>query len=207
MSLFIILKKAKLIRNYFLIALLYCSLYGCVSYSKKEFRKEYIKLNEHTLHMLNGKFKLYPIKRFQKETSTDNCIRYTNLYQNIVDENWNSERKADSLCTHNNTYSVALTFKDNKNLRIKLIENTTIIRDTTLSGKYKNGMFYLDNKDISIHGIPFLFGGYRSDKRRIGMTKDNNLIVNEAIGNEGAILLILAAGYQYNASYEYERIQ
>jgi len=74
-----------------------------------------------------------------------------------------------------------------------------------LKGKYKKGMFYLDNKFLECHGVPYIFGGCNNNKRRIGLTKNGNLLVNEAIDNSGALLLIIGAGYSYNITYEYER--
>ncbi len=104
-------------------------------------------------------------------------------------------------------YHVLLNLKKKSLLEITVFQGTEQIVDTVIGGKLKEGMFYLNNKDLTINGIPFLIGGYESDKRRIGITKDNNLIVNTAIGNEGGVLFIIGAGYQYNKTFEYQRIK
>ncbi|MEO5788937.1 hypothetical protein [Gelidibacter sp.] len=66
-------------------------------------------------------------------------------------------------------------------------------------------MFYLNNNFISCNGIPFLFGGCVNDKRRIGLTKDDKLLINAGFSNKGAVLLVMGAGYNYNESFEYTR--
>jgi hypothetical protein len=76
--------------------------------------------------------------------------------------------------------------------------NGSIITNYKYDGKLKNGFFYLNNKKVKFNGIPYLFGGSRSEKTRIGLSKNNDLIVQTAIDNTGAFLLIVGSGYSYN---------
>ncbi|WP_149206403.1 hypothetical protein [Flavobacterium johnsoniae] len=66
-------------------------------------------------------------------------------------------------------------------------------------------MFYLDNKFSKCTGIPYFLGGCQSNKRRIGLSKNGNLLVNEADSNNGAFLFLFWAGTDYNLTYEYQR--
>jgi hypothetical protein len=75
-----------------------------------------------------------------------------------------------------------------------------------LGGKLRSGLFYLDNKFLKRNGIPYLAGGYTHHKTRIGLSKNNGLMVNYAYDNSGALLLIIGAGSSYNLGYHYKRI-
>lgn len=182
---------------------------GCASFSKKEFRKQSKSLTEKSLIKLNGNYSFYPIKRLGKrfENKSADSLKYTNSYQEIVNENWNKKQNFDSILNKESLYSINLKFTEPEKLRISLLENGTKIRDTVFNGKLKNGMFYIDNKFLKCKGVPYLFGGCQNNKRRIGLTENNNLIINEAVSNEGAILLILGAGISYNSSFEFKRIK
>lgn len=181
---------------------------GCAAYSKKGFKHNYIKLDQDKLNKISGNYSFYPKKRLGKryDTIVSDSIKYNNLYQALVKEDWSKKIKFDSLRNDANTYSVSLKLKDNLQLNVKVLENGIIIRDTIIPGKFKKGMFYLNNKRLEIKGIPFLFGSYYNRKQRLAMTKNNNIIVNEAFGSEGGILLVFAAGYKYNSAFEYERL-
>ena len=77
----------------------------------------------------------------------------------------------------------------------------------TFDGKLKNGYFYLNNKQVEFNGIPYLLGGSSSEKRRIGISKDNDLIVQTAIDHTGAFLLIIGTGYSYNVATFFKEIK
>ena len=202
------------------LALIIISFLGCASYSKREFRKYYTKLDESSLNKINGKFLLYPEKIYGDNyenrhwdsisyaNSRQRLTIHSNLYQEIVDESLEDRRAFDFFgVDEEQYYHVLLNLKKRSFLEITVFQGTKQLVDTVITGKLKKGMFYLNNKDLTINGIPFLIGGYESDKRRIGITKDNNLIVNTAIGNEGGVLFIIGAGYKYNTTFEYRRIK
>lgn len=204
------LKKQTLNLKNILLIFIIISIFSCASYSKKEFKKNYTKIDDNGLNKINGNFQFYPSKRFGKDfedRNPDSLRRYVNLYQGLIDEERENRIRFDSLRNDKKHYSVNLNLKNKTELNIKVLEDSKILKDTIIYGKLKKGMFYLDNKDLKINGVPFLFGGYQSDKRRIGISTNNNLIINTAIGNEGGLLIIFSAGYQYNTSYEFERIK
>jgi len=182
---------------------------GCASFSKKEFRKQSTSLTEKNINELNGKYSFYPIKRFGKRFVNKNIdsLKYTNSYQKIINESWNEKQKFDSILKKESLYSINLKFTEAKKLHISLLENGVVLRDTIFNGKLKNGMFYIDNKFLKCKGVPYLFGGCQNNKRRIGLSESNDLIINEAVSNEGAILLIFGAGVRYNSSFKFKRIK
>lgn len=191
----------------FILLLSALAFISCATFSKKEFRKDYVKLTESNINQLNGEYLFYPSKRYGKSSKNKRAsdIRYANLYQEIVNESYGNKKRFDSLRSDSNNYRVRLHLVNNRLIELQVYENDSMIRDTLLGGKLKKGMFYLDNKYLKCSGIPYVFGGCQNNKRRLGLSKHNTLIVNEAASNEGALFIVLAAGNSYNASYEYIR--
>lgn len=189
------------------------TIFSCASFSKKGFRKEIENLEETNLTKLNGKYSFYPIKKYignnknQDNNVPDSLKHYDNAYDLLNGELAYPPRKIgiDSLFKKENEYQIGLTLENKNKLRVQVFENLIVIKDTVLTGKHKKGMFYLDNKFLDCWGVPYLFGGCQNNKRRIGITKKGNLLINEAIDNGGAVLLIFAGGYSYNTTFEYER--
>lgn len=184
---------------------------GCASYSKKNIRKELENLEKIDISRLEGNYFINPTKEYYNygKTQNDNkpdSLKNNNAYQFILNTDFRKINTKDSVGNENDKLSLNLKFKNENLLSIKVYRDSQIVRDTILYGKYKKGMFYLDNKFLDCNGVPYLFGGCRNNKRRIGLTKKGNLLVNEAVSNEGAILLIIGAGYSYNLTYEYQRI-
>ena len=192
----------------FIIILILISLFGCASFSKREFRKQSVSLKNENLNEINGNFSFYPIKRFGKvfENKNSSSIEYANSYIGIINGNRSDRQKLDSILKSNSFYSINLKLTNSQKLHISLLENGTEIRDTIFDGKLKNGMFYIDNEFLECKGIPYLFGGCQNNKIRIGLSTNNNLIINEAASHEDALLLIFGTGYKYNATFEYQRI-
>lgn len=187
------------------------SSFGCASYSKKNIRKELDNLEKIDISRLEGNYFINPTKEYYNYGKTQNenkpdSLKNNNAYQFILNTDFRKINIKDSVGNENDKLSLNLKFKNKNLLSIKVYRDSQIVRDTILYGKYKKGMFYLDNKFLDCNGVPYLFGGCRNNKRRIGLTKKGNLLINEAVSNEGAILLIIGAGYSYNLTYEYQRI-
>ena len=185
------------------------TLIGCATFSKKEFKKELIKLDKNEALKISGKYKLYPHKEFGRQSSYsnfDSLKKHGNLYQSIVNETWEKRKGLDSLIKEKDDYYIDLQIANGNVLKISLFEKNILIKDTLFNGKIKNGMFYIDNHYYKMTGIPYLAGGYESNKRRIGLSKSGNLIVNKAVSNEGAVLLIIGTGHAYNDSKVFERV-
>lgn len=198
-------------KHIFLLLAIALSVQSCAMFSKKRFRKESDYLTENNIGKLEGNYSFHPVKRIfnsgkksQNDTIPDSLVK-NNAYDFMLHTDYKSIKKFDSIRNSENDYVLNLELENLNRLRIKILENTTVIKDTFLSGKYKKGMFYLDNKYLKCHGVPYLFGGCSNNKRRIGLTKNGNLLINEAVSNDGAFLIIIGAGYSYNVTYEYQR--
>lgn len=197
--------------NMAILLVLSFMFFNCASFTKKRFRKELKKLNQKELSQITGKYSLNPIRRYYslgQENPNDkipDSLTRNNAYYFLTSESYHKKQKFDSLRKDNNKYYLSLALKANNKLKVELLENNKVIEDTVFTGKYRRGMFYIDNKFLECQGIPFVFGGCNNNKRRIGITKNKNLLINEAFSNEGALLLVIGAGYSYNVTYEYKR--
>ncbi len=175
---------------------------GCVSYSKVARTNKY-NISKQNLHQLDGKYKIYQKKQSERSDSIQNI----SLYKNISSDYWwKNKIEADTLNTEQDNYYIQLLVKNNSELNIKMYKNNSEIKSTTIKGKLKNGMFYLKRK-IGISGIPYVFGTFLIDKKRIGITKNKNLIIDAVKGESGAIFLIFEASFEYKRYYEYEKIK
>ena len=198
---------------YFLITMfITTSFLGCASFSKKAFEAEFQNLEKENISKLEGSYALNPIMKYKdkvpeevksNETLPDSLVT-NNAYQFMVTPNY-SYKKNLYRRSENHNRSINLKFQTANLLSVKVYEDNTVIKDTILSGKYKKGMFYLDNKYSKSSGIPYLLGGVNNNKRRIGLTKNGNLLVNEAHSDNGAFLFLFWAGTDYNLTYEYQK--
>lgn len=199
--------------NIIILTVISITFFSCASFTKKRFRKEILNLEKVEINKLTGKYSLNPIRRYYslgKEEANDkipDSLKRNNGYYFLTNESYEKKIEFDSLRKNENNYFLSLILENTNKLKMELLENSKVIKDTVFEGKHKNGMFYIENKYLDCNGVPFLFGGCRNNKRRIGLTKNGNLLINEALSNEGAFLLIIGAGYSYNITYEYERKQ
>jgi hypothetical protein len=197
--------------NITFLTLLSFTIFSCASFTKKRFRKEIVNLEKGELNKLTGNYSLNPVRRYYslgKENPNDkipDSLKRNNGYYFLTNESYEKKSEFDSLKKNKSKYLLSLKLLNTNKLRVELLENSKVINDTIFEGKHEKGMFYIDNKYLDCNGVPFIFGGCRNNKRRIGLTKSGNLLINEAVSNEGALLLIIGAGYSYNVSYEYER--
>lgn len=200
-------KKLDILITIFLVSV----FSSCATFSKKGFRKEIKNLKPETISKLNGNYSFNPVKRYSdygKPESNDSIpdpLMRNNAYMYLLNKTPNKGEEFDSISSKKNNFHINLTIEANNLLKIRVLENSKIIKDTILVGKYRNGMFYVNNNFLKCHGIPYLFGGCSNNKRRIGITKKGSLLINEAVCNEGAMLLLIGAGENYNLTYEYKR--
>ncbi|KRB57672.1 hypothetical protein ASD98_05190 [Flavobacterium sp. Root186] len=197
---------------YFLITILLAgSFLGCAGFSKKKFAKDLENLSAENISRLEGNYVLNPISSYTKSGATKiaghsrDSIKFNNAYDFIVNQNFMQKRQLNTIKSVNNTILLNLKFENNKQLSVKVLENSMPIVETVISGEFKDGMFYLDNKFLKWTGVPYLLGGSQNNKRRIGLAKNGNLLINEAVSNNGAFLFIFWAGSDYNLTYEYQR--
>lgn len=180
---------------------------GCASFSKKEFRRDYVKIPKNNISLLNGTYKIYPMEKYGEKTpfsAADSLKRNYNLYNTITGK---TVMDNDSIQGIIDRYTVNIIITSGKEIKISLMRDGHVLDEREINGKLQDGMFRLGNSFLSCHGLPYVFGGCHNIKRRLALTTDNHLIVNEAVDNTGAILFFIGSGYSYNSAYRYERVE
>ena len=200
----------KKISRLLLLLLFPVLLINCASFSNKDFKNDYTKINESELNSFNGKYSFFPIKKFDKKNANSNF----DLSKNVINSyNYSTNEilkfdDRDSILKDQTTYHIQLNILNDKELSVELFKNNNSIKKQQIKGELKkDGMFYLDNKHLKCNGIPYLFGGCNNNKRRITLSKNHNLIINEALDNTGALLFLFWAGQSYNGVYEFKRLE
>jgi hypothetical protein len=102
---------------------------------------------------------------------------------------------------------INLNFKQNGELIYELILNDTVIKKDSVSYKLTNGMFKLKNSFYKCEGVPFLLGGCRNGRIRLGISNNDNLILNKSYDQYGALLIVIGAGLNRNSTYEYKKVE
>lgn len=198
---------------YFLITVfITASFFSCASFSKKAFASELQSLEKENISKLEGSYTLNPVIKYKEKVPEDmksdnklpDSLRADNAYHFMITSNLSLKKNAFRT-SENENRSINLKFQTANLLSVKIYENAVVVKDTVLSGKYKKGMFYLDNTFLKCTGVPYLLGGCQNNKRRIGLSKNGNLLINEADSNNGAFLFLFWAGTDYNVTYEYQR--
>ena len=198
------------------IILISTILIGCKStatFSNYDTNKEYKKLTETSLHELNGVYKHYAHKRLFNDTYPKiNSKKYLRMHTSILNQvknkNYYLARAYDTISKNQvNNYYVKIKIINTNKIEILFCENSKVLRSLNANGKLINGIFNLDNDTSEYHGTPWIAGGGSSSKRRIGISKNGNLIVNDVSRDYGAFLFVFFGGDTSNSTtYEYERI-
>lgn len=108
-------------------------------------------------------------------------------FENVI--NWR-EKKSDTI----KYSSVNLKILNTNSIQFKFTNKTG--NEKIVRAKYKinkNGFLSLKNRNFKLTGLPYIFGGYEINKVELGLTNSNQLILNGAKIDDGAILIIFPA--------------
>lgn len=108
---------------------------------------------------------------------------------------------------HDEKYFVKLeTSEDNNQIKIELLSsNGHIIETQVRVKKVKENYIYLSNRNVKLHNIPFILGGYEYQKTRLCKDKDGNLIVDSVSYGIGSLLFVIWSGSRvskHNCTYD-----
>lgn len=176
-------------------------LSACASFSDGPIKHHKVKLTDSNLSILSGTYQLYPDSVYNQNGKTGlkvNSPKIEKFHQYVSKSKIDFDTLANShVVVQVSDHQVKFLFKED-----------ALIKDTvSLPFKLQSrGLLSLGNRYATFEGIPYLLGGSRSEKTRIGLAKDGGLILNHAVDNTGAILLFFMAGYSYNISYHFKRI-
>ncbi len=162
---------------------------SCASFSK-----DVTSINSYSeFKKIDGKYSIY----------TDS-LRKSNIYENLVGVWWNSEKSKLDL-DPNNKYFAELKLINEKELKLIIYQNDVEMKNEIIKGKFKKGIFYV-KQNLSISGLPYVFGTFINDKKRI-ILKDNSIFIERIRHEFGAIFVIFPAGFKNTKLLEFKRIE
>lgn len=166
---------------------------SCASFSNKALRP--IKMENKNIKLMDfqGVYSVnelisYTGKGEKKDTTYTSSYNRLYHYLNLTDVMYDSTVQ----------YTVKVERLSSKKLSLILNRDDDAIHRVEIEGKIRGGFFYFKEKNVDCWGIPFLIGGCQSEKVRLGLTKENALIVNYAHNTAGALLFILGDSRGYN---------
>lgn len=179
-------------------------LSSCASFSNRMVNKNKSSLSENDLVKLEGTYVLFPDTKYDKKGNLQTIDSEKPETIHSLNYFVKSERLRYE---YSDSYRVEVKLLGKNRLQFVTKKKDSIVENVELGGKLKNGFFYLDNKYLKRHGVPYLAGGYDNHKTRIGLSKDNGLLVNYAYDNSGALIFMFWAGSTYNLAYHFKRIE
>jgi hypothetical protein len=153
------------------------------------------KLNKNNLTLLDGIYTNTPIIQqppYQNEDDKKLLWSQFNYYEKL--NKYNSDN-----------HFVGITIIDENKIKISLYINEKKTEEKIIKGKITNG-FFLTRRKNKIVGIPFLYFKYSETQFHIGLSKDNNLIIDRNFGGFG-MFLIIHNGSTQHSRYKYLRRQ
>lgn len=178
--------KASLLRIVFFVACL-SLLFGCIG-SRELMRVTPANQDLISVHAINGNFSN------QSLTDTSATLWYL-LYDSY-------SFHEDTTIRISNSATINLTLNQ-KSLIVLAKEGDSIVGEFELKGKIK-GDYFCANRNLFLIPIPFLFFRHRERRLVMGVTSENQLIVNHGMIEFGWVI-IMAGGNDFNSTERFEK--
>jgi hypothetical protein len=195
-------KKMKtVIKNIGLCISVALVLVSCSIFSPKVIPGDKIHLQQTDLDKFSGTYKLFPYLEIDENGSFPRKEKnaYTNLH------NYIGEKTIEFDSTLN--YSVNIQVLSQNRLLFIFQSDKEVLEQIEINGELKkDGLFYLDNNIRECDGIPYVLGRCYIRKGRVGLTKENDLLLNIARENFGGFLF-LSSGRKINSTLIYKKMQ
>lgn len=140
-----------------------------------------------SVHAINGRFSN------QSLTDTSATLWY------LLYESYSFRKDTTTSISRNATISLTL---NQKSLIVLAKEGDSIVSEFELKGKIR-GDYFCANRNLFLVPIPFIFFRHRERRVVIGVTSENQLLVNS--GKEEFLWVIMAGGYDFRWSDRYEK--
>jgi hypothetical protein len=166
---------------------------GCATFNNKYVSSRTL-LEPDNIKTYNGVFAMTTDSGYNKKGELETIINQhgnLSLYSVIT----NKILKRDSLAT----YSAKVNFQTNQ-IKFDFYKETKQFESVTIKARLRsNGMYYLDNSQVEVVGVPYIYGRTSHNKTRLGINKAGNMFVNTAGSEYGAVLFIIGDGHAYNS--------
>ncbi|NMN35105.1 hypothetical protein [Pedobacter sp. SG918] len=181
-----------------------CLLFsGCASFSDRPIRRHKVKLDKDEVSKLSGTYQLFPDLTYKK-----NGVAETLSYQPTTEHFHQYISKRGIYFKPSENVTVDVKVMDNNQIGFHFKKDSIIVDSVILSARLQSrGLLLLGNKYVEFQGVPYILGGSKSEKTRIGLASDGGLILNHAYDDSGALLLLIGSGLSYDSAYHFKRIK
>lgn len=170
---------------------------SCATFPKKSANQ--LRLTEHNLTRINGKYKVKPVK----DSLLDKDLT---VYHNAFEKFYRGKGRGskDTMKIDNfDNYTFEIKLIEKKQIEVNYLKDNISFRKFKLKYELKaDGYVYLKNKNLKVSGVPYLFGSIDIKKLRLSII-GNYLTVEEIRHSSGAILFIFGDSktWHYNDKY------
>ncbi|MFK7747996.1 MAG: hypothetical protein AB8B65_06385 [Kordia sp.] len=179
------------------------SITSCASFSSRITQDQIIHLTEENIQNIEGTYEIESYDSYFK--AGKEIVEYKKTIQDTTIHNFTSTQDIDSTLLKKLVVDIKLL--SNTKIKFTYRHQNTTIEETVLGMKLrKNGMIHLKNKKSHITGIPLLFGNLEIDKSRIGISKNNDLVIHNINHSTGGALIIFSSFDNHNTTYYFKRI-
>ncbi len=190
------LKIKKMKKLSLMLLALVLTINSCASFSRKMVKNDLSVLKKENISMIDGEYEFNGYEHINASNKQSDKIR--NIASMLDFKNFNDCDKFIIKATNLKRKKYEIQFK--------FLKDDTLKHTFSYKANLKNGLLLLDNYSSKCHGIPYLLGGCISFQSRIGLTKDNNFLIQDYYENSGAFLLIIGAGYAINYAEKYKKL-
>lgn len=166
---------------------------SCASFKTKYQVDHNVILTKQNITKINKTFNSIPILstiKFQYNPKT--IIKSDSLNHNNLSKYIEKNDEENIAKTIDNEVEIKIRTGNNNEISFYTLKNKEIIDSITFKYKIKNdGFLYLKDSNFKINNVPFLFGGFEINRRRLGLNEKGNLIFESSYYIYGAILVII----------------
>lgn len=127
----------------------------------------------------------------------------TKLYHRTFNGNLNWRKKYRDTTSFEN---FKIRILNEKLLKIDFYKSDSLSKSRLLRYRLRNnGFIKLRNQNFRIVGIPYIFGEYNLVKFELGLTTENDLILNGYQEHAGGLLIFLSSGRAYDVNHIYNK--
>ncbi|MFD2561266.1 hypothetical protein [Aquimarina rubra] len=191
---------------YLALFLIIISLSNCASFSYQYQNPVFLTpsfLTSENIKELNGEYSI--IARSKDSIMNNHYPSYNNFFQ-ILDRDRGN--KKDTLNKNNlSNFSFKINVINDGEIKFEYLTNNKKFNERIIKYELREGYLYLKNKNTTIGGIPYVFGGIEVNKVRLTRDLKDNLVAEIAHHNSGAILLVFGDAKDNHYQCYYHKIK
>ncbi|WP_242084552.1 hypothetical protein [Aestuariivivens sediminis] len=204
------MKKLSL-NKIFAYLLLSVIIFGCASFPKKK-SPSISYINSNNIYLLEG---TYSIKHSSSVYSKDSVLdmsfvnednnQYLTLFDEINNGVFVKRLEVNSL----KSYKFSLKILSTKRIQINYLEDDSLIRRNKIRYKLKEeGYVNLKHRNFKIIGIPYVMGGFKTKRKRLALTKDNDLLFETSEFTTGGVFYpaFIVPAINFGSKTKYKKI-